>query len=161
MRGVVLLLEQEKLVTVKYYSGDIFTTTAPLIAHGVNTQGVMGAGIAKTIAQMFPKLEQTYVQYCKKGVLKPGMIFPYNVGEDKWIINISSQKFPGADAQMGLLKMGLIKTFLWMEVKNYNHIAFPHIGAGIGGLDWETQVNPLFLELAPENYIVELWSFDR
>lgn len=39
---------------VTIMQGDIFTTQAQVIGHGVNTQGLMGNGVARTIRIMYP-----------------------------------------------------------------------------------------------------------
>ena len=62
------------------------------------------------------------------------MIFPYRIEPGKWMVNLASQELPGAHAELKLLESGLRKTFSWMEAQAFDHIAFPQIGAGIGGL---------------------------
>ena len=57
---------------VTIMQGDIFTTQAQVIGHGVNTQGLMGNGIAHTIHIMYPSVFKAYQQVCDDGTLYGG-----------------------------------------------------------------------------------------
>lgn len=48
---------------MKIINRDITTITEGVIVHQVNTAGVMGAGVAKALADKFPALEQEYSNY--------------------------------------------------------------------------------------------------
>ena len=50
---------------VHYNKGDIFNSSADIICHQVNCQGVMGAGIAKEIRARYPKVFEDYIAYYK------------------------------------------------------------------------------------------------
>ena len=54
---------------VTIMQGDIFTTQAQVIGHGVNTQGLMGNGVARTIRIMYPSVFKAYQQACDDGTL--------------------------------------------------------------------------------------------
>ena len=49
---------------IKYIQGDLLQTDAPLILHQVNLQGVMGGGLAYSIAQKYPSVERKYRYFC-------------------------------------------------------------------------------------------------
>ncbi len=50
--------------TIKRF-GDIFTTTADAIVHACNSSGAMGAGLAKTVKENYPRGYQLYNTFCK------------------------------------------------------------------------------------------------
>lgn len=145
-------------------NGDIFTTDATYIGHGVNCMGLMGAGIAKTVREKFPKTYAEYNQLCKDGHLKPGGYFAYPEN-DKVIVNLASQNKPGADASYGWLFSslygfaGLASQSERLE-RNGNLIALPEIGCGIGGLEWDTVVKVLeAIEAIYPEIEFEVWHY--
>lgn len=128
-------------------NGDLFTSGATYLGHGVNTCGVMGAGIAKQFKQLFPNNYTNYQAACNGGNLVPGgfMVCPELDSENRTrlITNFASQAKPGADADYRWLFSSL---WSWAEraseparLRLYGGIiAVPEIGCGIGGLEWDT-----------------------
>lgn len=120
--------------------GDVFTTEATYIGHGVNCKGVMGAGIAKTVREKFPKVYEEYRHVCGSGGMEPGAVFPYPEN-GKMIVNMATQYMPGPDATYQNV-FNCFHNFsrgasMPDRISRYgNVIAIPQIGAGIGGLDW-------------------------
>lgn len=132
---------------IDFITGDIFTTDAPAVGHGVNCSGVMGAGIAAVIRKNYPSVYTQYRQICQNPGLEPGDMLPI-LGQDKrWIFNIASQNRPGPDARLEWLESGLAKAFEFCSTNEIRSFAIPRIGAGIGGLDWE-KVRELFVDLS-------------
>ena len=50
---------------IKYFDGDVLTSTAPIIMHQVNCQGTMRSGVAKAISEKWPIVEEKYKNFCK------------------------------------------------------------------------------------------------
>jgi len=125
--------------------GDVFTTKAFYIGHGVNCQGVMGAGIAKTIRDNFPKNYAEYKKICDEGLLVPGSYGVY-VEDSKAIVNLATQEFPGRDAKYEHVFKSLYyfakRASRQKALEDYgNLVAIPEIGCGIGGLEWPQVAN--------------------
>lgn len=146
--------------------GDVFTTDAIYIGHGVNCYGVMGAGIAKTVRDKFPKVYEEYAEVCRNDKLKPGSFFPYPQ-HGKMIVNLATQNKPGPDATYENVFNALAgfsrqaSTTIRLEAFG-NVIAIPQIGAGIGGLKWP--VVEMIVELVEEMYpeiVYEVWEYQK
>ena len=48
---------------IKYIQGDLLKTDATLILHQVNLQGIMGGGLAYSIARKYPSVEREYSRH--------------------------------------------------------------------------------------------------
>lgn len=139
-------------------TGDLFTSTAPAIGHGVNLKGKMGAGIAVLFKNRFPKMYESYVYACDTFALLPGIVLIYDA-ESPIVYNIASQDLPGANARMEWLEAGLRSTLQDAQTRGLDRVALPLIGCGIGGLD-EAEVVPLMEKLDSEyTPEIELWRF--
>lgn len=153
-------------MTVIDRTGDIFTTELPVIGHGVNTVGVMGAGIAKTVRTLYPSVYNRYRALCDAGNFPGGVCIVYGAEEwegegQRYIANISSQITPGSNATLELLAPGLEMAMDRVSNAGLPGIALPRIGAGIGGLDWDEarRVIEAEAERHPE-LTVEIWTYE-
>lgn len=121
--------------------GDLFTTDAKVLAHGVNCKGVMGAGIAKSFRDKFPDMYKEYQYLCNRGILRLGSFYSYTT-DDIMIFNLTTQYKPGPDARYGSVFSSLLDSAMSLDDFNKsdgkygNTIAMPEIGCGIGGLEW-------------------------
>ena len=115
--------------------GDLFTTQAFAIGHGVNTKGVMGAGIAKAFKDKYPDNYVRYADACRSGKFKPGMSLGVREGSNL-VINFASQEKPGADATYEYLFASTLHGATNARWLGQKRIAIPEIGCGIGGLEW-------------------------
>ncbi len=150
-------------MSVVYQTGDLFTTEMPAIGHGVNTKGLMGAGIAVLIRKNFPDVYEQYKEICNKNELAAGDLLPIfsieNTLRPIWVLNLASQDEPGANASLQLLESSLIQSFDFCADSGLEGFALPRIGAGIGGLEWEDVKTTV--EKISEDYpevTLEMWS---
>jgi O-acetyl-ADP-ribose deacetylase (regulator of RNase III) len=159
---------------VKYEVGDLFgywTQGGDIIAHGVNCEGIMGAGIAKEFRRMFPEMYNHYKAYCKAGSLEPGSYFVWyqpgkggepNFGPHEYIVfNLATQKGLGAQAQTNWIYSSLLGAMLHLHHLGKNHLSIPRIGCGIGGLDWR-EVKPVIervAEIVPDVQL-SVWTLE-
>lgn len=150
-------------------TGNLFDSDAPYLAHGVNTEGVMGAGIAKTFRGNFPRNYEVYRRQCIQGQLSPGgvLVFPEKDmgGNIRLIVNLASQQRPGPDAQYHWLLESLMSFAKQaMEANRYRlyggRVAIPEIGCGIGGLEWPKVYRTLrVIEYAYTGIEFEVWHY--
>ncbi len=145
--------------------GDIFTSTARAIGHGVNTQGVMGAGIAVGFRSRFEQMYRDYKTICEHGEFVGGDVFTYAFttgGESQpyFIYNIASQEQMGSNANIEFLIDGVILALQHAESESIPFIALPRIGSGIGGLN-EREVEGALNALARISTVdIELWTYE-
>lgn len=115
---------------IEYRVGDILTYDGKYIVQGVNTLGVMGAGLAKQIRDTYPKVWDVY----RTKKLKLGDVFGVDCGKHI-ILNIATQ------AELGRYKKPFNYTAFTVGLDKINSsfsgpVAFPAIGCGLGGGDW-------------------------
>jgi O-acetyl-ADP-ribose deacetylase (regulator of RNase III) len=116
--------------------GDLFTSTAQAIGHGVNCHGVMGSGIAVAFKEKFPRNYVSYRNACQTKMLQPGETIVFNEG-GLFIFNIASQAQPGANATYPFLFSAAYDAAQQAVALGINRLAIPLIGCGIGGLEWK------------------------
>lgn len=139
-------------------TGDLFTTHSRGIGHGVNVDGMMGAGIAVVFRKRFPAMYGAYAAACMTGALEPGGVFIWEEPNAGFIYNIASQDRPGANAHLGWLDTGVREALAHADEHGITSISLPRIGCGIGGLDWEAA--QLVLANAAKLYScdIEVWT---
>ena len=138
--------------------GDLFTTDAPAIGHGVNCQGVMGAGVAKIFRDKYPKNYQAYKTACDLKFLRAGETFVYHEN-DIYIFNIASQDQPGADAQYKHVLRAGVDAAHQATNMGIDRVAIPMIGCGIGGLEWDMVEEILRnIETVYDSFEFEVWK---
>lgn len=141
--------------------GDVFTTDAYYIAHGVNVDGVMGAGIAKTIREKFPTNYWFYKDACSNGTLKPGGLVG-KLDRGKVILNLATQDRPGANARYEWVFESMLRAATAVNKDKHNRkaIAIPQIGCGIGGLSWSGVRAVIFaVEAIVPDVSFEVWEY--
>lgn len=139
--------------------GDLFDTAHRFdaLAQGVNTQGIMGAGIAVTFMNKFPDMYEEYQYLCEKfGPALGGLLHAYRdyeetkltfspVGDGTFtldvdtlepaIYNMFSQIMPGRNGDYRLLQQAAIQVLFDAEEMEYDRVGLPWIGCGIAGLE--------------------------
>jgi O-acetyl-ADP-ribose deacetylase (regulator of RNase III) len=103
----------------------------------VNTEGVMGAGLAKQFKIKFPDMFKDYENKCKSG-LKIGEIHIWDNGKDpKYILNFPTKDKWKNPSKMEFITKGLKGLAMAINDLGIKSIAIPAIGCGLGGLDFE------------------------
>lgn len=137
--------------------GDLFTTNAPIIAHQVNCQGVMGSGVAQQIRDKYP---ECYAKY-KASTPLLGNICWWTNGKVS-IANMFAQYNYGYDNK----KYTCVKSFKdciallkAAAVASHHNVAMPYkIGCCRGGANWDTEIYPILEEAFKDAPItLELW----
>lgn len=125
-----------------FKTGDLMQAAEPAIAHGCNTHGVMGAGVARLVREQHPEAFYAYHAACQTGRFRLGTaqaVYSNPAGQPgHWIYNLGTQKAPGADATAWGVFLSFANMAEDAAARGINEIALPRIGCGIGGLLWPT-----------------------
>lgn len=120
-------------------TGDLFDPAFEFdgIAQGVNTLGVMGAGIAVAFKNNWPVMYNEYRLLCKRfGADLGGSLHTWQDHRDTGLVifNMFSQIDPGRNGSYDLLRKSAVQMVIEAEKRNHHHVGLPWIGCGIAGL---------------------------
>lgn len=170
---------------IRYFDGDLIKSHCDIICHQVNCQGVMGAGIAKQIKEIYPDVFNWYRDVYNAKGNKLGNIDFVHTYSEKFIENIETLHTP---ADRFVVNMYSQDNYLPREVCNTDYnafrecckkiklklkevakifgkkesdyiIGFPYnIGCGLAGGDWNKVKKILEEEFSENKYKVEIWK---
>lgn len=108
------------------------------IMHGCNCFNMMGAGIAKTIANEFPEVSRTDALTSRGSIYKLGNYTTTKVfaATEFQIVNLYTQYTGGPDFKIWALQSALYKFRMSRTIGEYDEppiVGVPWIGCGIGG----------------------------
>lgn len=136
---------------LKYIKGDITKVQEKgIIIHGVNCQKKIGSGIAKALYEKWPVIKDTYLSVPFKQ-MQLGLIQISSLERNLYVANCWTQNFFGRDgkryASISAIRKCLAQVLVWCNINSVNKIYSPKIGCGLGGLDWELDVESTFKEI--------------
>jgi O-acetyl-ADP-ribose deacetylase (regulator of RNase III) len=111
--------------------GDILSTDAKYIAHCVNMQHKMNSGVAKVIRERYPKAYDDYMS----SELKLGKVI-LSKNEPHNILHIVGQRYYGRDGARYIDYPALRSAICTINRNISEPVAFPMIGCGLAGGDW-------------------------
>lgn len=132
---------------ITYVAGNLFTSPAQVLVNTVNTQGVMGKGIALQFKKTYPEMFKQYQEFCETGKIDIGVLWIYKTPH-KWVLNFPTKKSWRNPSRVEYIEIGLRKFTEKYNQLGIHSIAFPALGCGNGELSWEETVKPLM-----ENYL--------
>lgn len=120
--------------------GNLLESPAAALVNAVNTQGVMGKGIALAFRQTFPLNYREYRNACAAGQLAPGKLLAVwdespGIGR-KLIINFPTKTDWRLPSRYEYVESGLQALATLIEAEQITSIALPALGCGLGGLEW-------------------------
>lgn len=124
---------------------DLTELSVGIILHGVNCQGVMGAGIAYALKNKYPRIETNYrflCQHAPNPYTLLGEIDVVEMSPHLFIVNCFTQNFFGFHSDRPPASYSAIHECLLkvVEFSMYHRdlpIYMPQIGCGLGGLEWD------------------------
>jgi len=127
---------------ITYIQGDLLNTSDKIIAHGCNSMGVMGKGVALQIKERFPWAYEAYKNFCLS--ITPGALGLNIVSKDPngplVIINCITQTRYGQKDIRYVSYDAVDRCFQEinqiMRTLGDKSISIPKIGAGLGGGYW-------------------------
>lgn len=142
---------------IKYLTKNICDITNGIIAHGVNCQGVMGAGVALAIRNKWPGCYDLYKSTCdeaqdKSTLLGSCLFFWTQSDEEHLIANCFTQLNYGPQRSTPYADAYSVYTSMFQVCEAAKQAELPvytvKIGCLRGGLNWETDVLPIFSQLS-------------
>lgn len=126
---------------LSYLRTSILKSDAQTVVNTVNTVGVMGKGLAAEYRRLYPDMFERYREICANQLLEIGKLWLWK-GEVQWVLNFPTKTHWRQPSKILYIELGLKKFTETFEERGITEIAFPRLGCGNGGLDWE-MVRPL------------------
>ena len=120
----------------KKIKGNIFNSSAQVLVNTVNCVGVMGRGIALECKLRFPEMYKNYKKFCDQKKIQPGILQIWK-DSSPWILNFPTKSDWRDPSKFEYLEKGLDKFVKTYSEKGITSIAFPLLGASLGGLPEE------------------------
>lgn len=122
--------------------GNLLHASVDALINTVNTEGVMGKGIALQFRRAYPAMFDTYLADCKAGKVKLGHMHVYDLGGlvssgPRWVINFPTKGHWRARSHLSDIQSGLIDLVKKVRELGIKSIAVPPLGCGHGGLSWD------------------------
>lgn len=134
---------------IKITYGNLLNAKAEALVNTVNTEGVMGKGIAAQFKRAYPSMFEKYSADCEAGRVVLGKMHIVDlgglVGGPRWIINFPTKKHWRAKSKVGDIQAGLADLVESLRELAIKSVAIPPLGCGYGGLSWQV-VRPLIEE---------------
>lgn len=130
---------------LQFHRTSLMTSPAQTVVNTVNTVGVMGKGVAAAFKERYPDMFVEYKALCRQDGLSPGSLWLWK-GPDQWVLNFSTKKHWRNPSKIEYVRDGLLEFRERYEELGIREIAFPRLGCGNGGLDWD-EVRPLMVEM--------------
>lgn len=134
---------------IEFGTGDLLKADVEALVNTVNTEGVMGKGIALQFKQAFPENFKAYKRACDREEVRPGHMFVFDhgglAGGPRYIINFPTKRHWKAKSKIEDIEAGLRDLIKVIRERRIGSIAVPPLGCGNGGLRW-SEVEPLITE---------------
>jgi O-acetyl-ADP-ribose deacetylase (regulator of RNase III) len=125
---------------ITYVKGDLLLSEEKRIAHGCNCSGGFGSGFAAQVAQLYPRVRESYlVRHNTRGwKLGEVQILGIGDGSEREIANCATQQRYGRADEGPYVSYPAIRQVFRDLVRSWpGGFAVPKIGAGLAGGNWE------------------------
>ena len=136
---------------MKVVEGDLLKLAKDfdVIVHGCNCHHTMGAGIARQIKRKYPQAFEADKTTVKGHPGKLGHISQAVIDHSLTVVNAYAQFNLGPDLRLDALRACFRKI---KQLHSGKRIAYPRIGAGLAGGDWEVISKIIDEELEGEDH---------
>lgn len=124
---------------IQFTKGNLLESDAQALVNTVNTEGVMGKGIALQFKEKFPDNYRLYRDACKNRLVNVGQMFITNettLAGSKIIVNFPTKTTWKKPSEYSYIEEGLRSLREEIVSRNITSIAIPPLGSHNGGLDW-------------------------
>ena len=144
---------------ITYVVGNLLQSPAQVLVNPINTAGMMSKGHFR---RLYPAMLEQYRQLCEQQRLRIGDLWLYKTPH-KWILNFPTRAHWRDVVKLDNIELGLEQFAAIYAEQGIVSASFPMIGAGLGGLDWQSVVRPLlehYLEPLPIPVFIHLHEPD-
>lgn len=117
-----------------WVEGNLLDSTAQGLVNPVNCVGVPGAGLAKQFRERWPVQVEEYMQFCKAGKMKPGLVHDAVLPDGRRILSIATKRHWRDRSHLYDVSAGLAGLSLYLDTTGLASVAVPALGCGLGGL---------------------------
>lgn len=129
-----------------FENSNLLDVQTGIVCHGCNAQGVFGAGVAKQVAQKYPKSRLSYLNHIeemhRRDLDALGTVDFYPVSQDLLIANMVTQQFYGTQGKVYVDYAAIYATMqrvIDISKKLNLSVHIPYmVGCGLGGGDLDT-----------------------
>ena len=155
-------------MSLQLRTGNILDNKIGLIAHGISTVGVYGAGLALQIAKQYPVAKQSYMRKYKAEGWELGDVqYVPIIGEagqhpKLWIANCCTQQDVGThkiQLDYDALAACITDMLAWCKISNHP-LFLPKIGCGLAGGDFKKVVSIIRECIRNTKISVTVYSID-
>ncbi len=143
---------------MKVMIGNLFESNAKTIVNTVNCVGVMGKGVAQEFKARYPTMFKDYVARCEAGQVQPGVPYLYSDMFSVSILNFPTKKHWRSPSRLDDIISGLDIFVEKYKAWGIESIAFPPLGCGNGGLDWEVVGPIMYQKLLPLELDIKIYA---
>jgi len=125
---------------IEYCRGNLLEASVEALVNPVNTQGVMGKGLALAFKNAYPGNFRAYAQACQSGQVRTGQMFiteQQPLLGPRWIINFPTKRHWRDPSKLEWVEQGLVDFRKVLSDNKISSVAIPPLGCGLGGLDWQ------------------------
>lgn len=124
---------------IRTTAGNLLRADTEVLVNTVNTEGVMGKGIALQFKKAYPAMYDAYRKAAKRGEIRLGHVQAWPTGQitgPKYVINFPTKGHWKSRSRLGDIEAGLVDLIEVIRSLGIRSIAVPPLGCGNGGLDW-------------------------
>lgn len=133
---------------IRQATGNLLKAEAEALVNTVNTEGVMGKGIALQFKKAFPEMYDAYRRAAKAGEIRLGHVHVWPTEQmtgPKYVINFPTKGHWKSRSKLEDIDAGLEDLIHSIVRLGIESIAVPPLGCGNGGLEW-SEVAPRIIE---------------
>lgn len=115
--------------------GDLFASGAAALVNPVNTEGVMGKGLALEFKRRFPEAAAEYVKACEEKRLEVGNVLVCDK-QSPIVIHFPTKTLWRKPSRLHYIDSTLVMLWDVLRTGKIPSVAIPALGCGLGGLPW-------------------------
>ena len=145
-------------MSINVLIGNLFESKAQTLVNTVNCVGIMGKGIAQEFKKRYSEMFKKYKSLCDRGAVQLGQPYIFKTLYDKVIINFPTKKHWRSVSRVEDIINGLEYFIEKYKDWGVTSVAFPPLGCGNGGLEWDIVGPLMYQKLSSLDIHVEIYA---